>query len=102
MKRYLNEYLVARVVEGEVIAHHILEVGDLSELRKVLQTIYLLEPDEIKIQGNGFQYITNQTHWQAADYPVETFIKGFETLHAPVYTNEPFFEILRSRKVEST
>lgn len=101
MTKQLIEYLVARIEEGAVASHHVLQVKDFAELVKVLQTIYLLEPEDIKIHGHdGFFFTSNQTHWEASDYPVETFVEGYEVRRAPSYTNEPFFEILRTRKIE--
>jgi hypothetical protein len=48
------------------------------------------------LEGYGFTYITNGSHWAAAGYPDDTFTENYREIRAPAHINPPFFHILRS------
>ena len=87
--------LIAYIHHGSIKETFIVESESPIDVMTEIKSRY---PDleEIRIEGQNFNYISNGVHWSAASYPDDVFINGYQNFRAPAHFNQPFFHILRN------
>jgi hypothetical protein len=88
----MSRFVVAYVERGDVKEFASINAVDIEDL---IRQLHDWHPDT-PLEGHGFTYITNRTHWAAASYPDDTFAGSYKEIRAPAHINPPFFHILRS------